>query len=339
MKSSWTTLKSRLRMPHRPLARISHSDLDRLIGRLEVTFIKLAECLVSPGWRLSMAGGSMPVIHYVLAGAGRVIMRDQPEIILQPHTLFVVPSEQSFMIEAAVKRRSRAAWKTVESGLQKFAPGAPRRFVVGRGKPQLQIIGGSFLAYYGISIDLFAALRTPIAEQFDPVAGVGDKLKMVMAELLTHEIGAAAMSAALLKEILVTLLRRSLSSHQLWVERFSILSNQRIACAFAMMVTHPGAPHSIHTLSRVSGLSRSVFMSRFAAAFGHSPMAVLRQLRMRHAAVLLTDNSLSIDKVADAAGYASRSSFIRAFRIAYGRDPSRYRAVAQGKIAAPVQAL
>jgi AraC family transcriptional activator of mtrCDE len=266
-------------------------------------------------------------------------MRDQPPITLQPHTLFVVPPEQAFVIEAPAKRHSRAGWKTVETDSQKFAPGTLRRFVAGRDKPQLHIVGGSFLAFYGISIDLFAALSTPIVERFDAVARLGDKLKTAVAELHAHEIGAAAMSSALLKEILVTLLRRSLSSHNLWIERFSILSDERIARAFAEMVTHPGARHSLHTLSRVSGLSRSVFMTRFTAAFGHSPMAVLRQLRMRHAAVLLTDNSLSIDDVAHAAGYASRSSFIRAFRVAYGADPSRYRAVARGKMAAPTQSL
>jgi len=48
-------------------------------------------------------------------------------------------------------------------------------------------------------------------------------------------------------------------------------------------------------------------------------------LRMRHAAVLLSADSLSIEQVAAAAGYSSRSSFFRAFRKAYGCDPSHYK--------------
>jgi hypothetical protein len=32
-----------------PLHRISRSDLEKLITTLEVSFVKLAECLVSPG--------------------------------------------------------------------------------------------------------------------------------------------------------------------------------------------------------------------------------------------------------------------------------------------------
>jgi AraC family transcriptional activator of mtrCDE len=39
-------------------------------------------------------------------------------------------------------------------------------------------------------------------------------------------------------------------------------------------------------------------MARFSAAFGDSPMSLLRRVRMRHAADLLTANALSIDQVA-----------------------------------------
>jgi AraC-like DNA-binding protein len=58
-------------------------------------------------------------------------------------------------------------------------------------------------------------------------------------------------------------------------------------------------------------------------------MVALREMRMRQAAILLTANTLSIDQIAQGAGYASRSSFLRAFRKVYGSDPSDYRAAAR----------
>jgi AraC family transcriptional activator of mtrCDE len=70
-------------------------------------------------------------------------------------------------------------------------------------------------------------------------------------------------------------------------------------------------------------------MARFAAAFGCSPMALLSQLRMRHAADMLAANVLSIEQIAHAVGYTSRSSFFRAFRQIYGHDPSDHRAAAR----------
>jgi AraC family transcriptional activator of mtrCDE len=67
-------------------------------------------------------------------------------------------------------------------------------------------------------------------------------------------------------------------------------------------------------------------MSRFVAVLGHSPMAVLRALRMRQAASDLKTTSNSVDVIAQSAGYESRSSFVRAFKKAYGQDPTEYRA-------------
>jgi AraC-like DNA-binding protein len=53
---------------------------------------------------------------------------------------------------------------------------------------------------------------------------------------------------------------------------------------------------------------------------------VLRQLRMRRAAILLKSDHANIDQVAHATGYASRSSFLRAFRRVYGCDATEFRA-------------
>jgi AraC family transcriptional activator of mtrCDE len=52
---------------------------------------------------------------------------------------------------------------------------------------------------------------------------------------------------------------------------------------------------------------------------------------MRQAAIDLKTTTMSIDVVALNAGYDSRSSFVRAFRKAYNRDPSDYRRVAKAK--------
>ena len=105
----------------------------------------------------------------------------------------------------------------------------------------------------------------------------------------------------------------------------SAMAELPIARAFAAMAARPGAPHSVLTLARTSAVSRSAFMARFTAVFGQSPMNVLRNLRMQRAAVLLTTGELPIDSVASEVGYASRSSFVRAFQKTYGSHPSKYR--------------
>jgi AraC family transcriptional regulator, activator of mtrCDE len=304
------------------------SELNDLMAALEVDFVKLAECLINPGWRLVPPTTDMCVIHYNLAGHGWLAVRGEPPVPLTPHTLVILPPGRPFEIAVAPASGKSLALKTVEPQTLDFEPGALRRLVVGDGEPEFILIYGYFRASFASSIDLFSLLAAPIVEKFDPADQLDHKLKSVLSELAAQDVGSRAMSTALLKQVLVTLLRRSLSSPNLWVERFSMLSDPQIARAFSDMVARPGAPHSVQSLSYTSGLSRSAFMSRFAEAFGNSPMRILRQLRMRYAARMLTADTMSIDQIANAAGYASRSSFFRAFLKAHNCDPSDYRTAA-----------
>ena len=304
---------------------VAAADLDRLLETLTVRFVRLSECLVGEGYRLELGGIDAPGIHYNISGTGRLIVGNSEPIALQPHTLVVVPSNSLFRIEVPSGGGPRAGWKTVNGRSQVFPPGAVRRYVATDAEPVIMLICGYFHAAYGSSTDLFGALTAPIVEQFDEGDQVDESLKTALMELVAEEVGSGAMSAALLKQVIVALLRRSLRSMDLWVERFSLLSDPQIARAFAEMVAHPGAPHSVHSLARTAFLSRSAFVARFTSVVGRSPMMILRDLRMRQAADQLRSTTLTVDEVASQAGYASRSSFVRAFRKAHGCDPTSYR--------------
>jgi AraC family transcriptional activator of mtrCDE len=186
------------------------------------------------------------------------------------------------------------------------------------------VVCGYFRTSYAASIDLFASLISPIVEQFSDADELARNFISAMAELTAEKVGMRAMTTAILKRILVMVLRQFLSSPDSQVERFTMLNDPQVARAFAEMASNPGASHSVQSLSRIAGLSRSVFMARFTRAYGASPMAILRKLRMRQAASLLEKNVLSIERVARSVGYESRSSFFRAFREAFGTDPSEY---------------
>jgi AraC family transcriptional regulator, activator of mtrCDE len=315
-------------VPNSPSKQTAARDLDRVITTLEVDFVRLAECIVSPGWRLSLGPSDMPGIHYNLAGTGQLITDKWPPIALSPHTLTILPAQTAFRIE--VDRGSASMLETVASSqFPPFEPGKVRRLVAGNGDPRVILICGYFSASYGMSIDLFARLPVPIVEKFDAIDQLDQKLKSALAELVAQEIGSGAMTMALMKQVLVTILRRSLKSASLWAERFAMLNDPQIARALSEMVARPEAPHSIETLSCASALSRSAFMLRFTKALGASPMTVLREMRMRQAKILLAVDSLSIDQIAHAVGYANRASFFRAFRKTHGVDPSDCRTTAQ----------
>jgi AraC-like DNA-binding protein len=310
---------------NRPLVPLDAADLDRLLDTLMVGFVRLSECLVGEGYRLELGGVDAPGLHYNLSGTGRLIVGNGEPIELQPHTLIILPANTLFRIEVPSRHGARAIWKTVHGRSQAFAHGAVRRYVATDAEPVIMLICGYFHASYGSSTDLFGALTAPLIEQFDEGDQVDESLKTALMELVEQEVGFGAMSAALLKQVVVALLRRSLRSMDLWVERFSLLSDPQIARAFAEMVAHPGARHSVDSLARTAFLSRSAFEARFTNVVGRSPMKVLRDLRMRQAADQLRSTTLTVDEIARQTGYASRSSFVRAFRTAHGCDPTSHR--------------
>lgn len=78
---------------------------------------------------------------------------------------------------------------------------------------------------------------------------------MPLQELMAEQVGSGAMSSALLKQVLVTIMRRSLTSAHRWMARSAALSDPKIARAFSEMVSRPGARHTLQTLAQVSGLS------------------------------------------------------------------------------------
>ena len=306
-------------------------DLDNLISSLDVKFVSLAECLVSAGYRLEMGSTPNVGIHYNLIGTGRMSVSDGSSIALAPHTLVVMPPHHTFQLEVRAASESDRPVRTVDGPRHFTLRDGVRRFVAGTTDPSLVMICGFFSASFSLNVELFASLSAPIVEQFSAGDQIDVRLNEALNELVAQQEGSGAMSASLLKQVIVALMRRSLNTPGAWLERFAMLSDPQIARAFSEMVAEPGADHTVNSLAQVACLSRSAFMSRFASVMGRSPMTVLRDLRMRRAAQMLEAQSLSVGQVAHDVGYASRSSFVRAFRETYGVDPTEYRAQRRGR--------
>ncbi|MGF6228040.1 AraC-like DNA-binding protein [Inquilinus ginsengisoli] len=302
-------------------SKLATADLNSLMRALEIDVIALTEMLIPSGHRAEMGTIDAPAIHYTVSGRGRISIGNGPSMPLEPHLLIIKPPNTPFAIEVdgaggPKTLITRDCWTRRDGVLRIGMPAA---------QPEIIQICGFFNASFGQSVGLFRELREPVVEKFEPTDRIGLKLREAVEELGAQELGMGAMTASLLKQVIVALVRRSMKSSHSWTDRFSILADRQITRAFADMVARPGAAHTVQSLAHSAGLSRSAFMARFSEIFGRSPMAVLRDLRMRQAALDLTTTSAPIEVVAFNAGYESRSSFVRAFRKAYDADPSEYR--------------
>ena len=99
-----------------------------------------------------------------------------------------------------------------------------------------------------------------------------------------------------------------------------------VSHAIQLMEIHLHRPWTIATLAAKIGMARSSFAARFLAEQGKPPIAVLTDMRMERAALMLAHTPLKISEVAERVGYQSQAAFCRRFAGHFGTTPARMRA-------------
>ena len=91
------------------------------------------------------------------------------------------------------------------------------------------------------------------------------------------------------------------------------------------MQNHLADNFSIENLAEILGVSSSYFNRLFVKEMGMTPLGYLNNLRISHAAFLLSDTLLSVDEVAKKCGFSCGNYFCKVFRRALGYSPSEFR--------------
>lgn len=102
-------------------------------------------------------------------------------------------------------------------------------------------------------------------------------------------------------------------------------ADANIGRALTAFHRQPAADWTVEGLAREAGLSRTGFAERFTARIGVTPMSYLTSWRMQIAREALATRGLSVAETAEIAGYASESSFSRAFKKEMGQSPAAFR--------------
>ncbi|MDR7382262.1 AraC family transcriptional regulator [Promicromonospora iranensis] len=103
-------------------------------------------------------------------------------------------------------------------------------------------------------------------------------------------------------------------------------SDAQVAEVVAALAASPGERWTLDRMAGLVHLSRSALTERFRRATGHSPMRMLREVRMHRARTLLTEQCLAVTRVAFEVGYGSVAAFSRAFAADHGVSPLGWRA-------------
>lgn len=115
-----------------------------------------------------------------------------------------------------------------------------------------------------------------------------------------------------------------------WQQKFAappLPSDSKIDQVIREIRLYPEKEWEIEIIARKCSLSRTHLTNRFQELTGFSPIQFVIRQRIKKAAELLLETSLSIKEISDACGYSDIFYFTRQFKSVERTTPGRYRSV------------
>lgn len=301
--------------------------LNRLLVTLDVAVEAFAVCEVRRGVRLVGKRENAVSVHYVLSGELHIAVEGAAPLVCQAGSIVLVPPNrvQYLAADADPKEAVVAAdhCTLVRDGLLLVDAAEGRT-------GDLRVVCGMIMASVSGSFGLLDNLKSPIVADLSDLPFVRSAYAIMLDEIAEPGLGTRALVGALMKACLVPLIRRHFAQPGQQSELLKAFRNPRLGKAVSSVLDAPAAAHSVASLACVAGMSRSTFAKEFATAFQMTPMEFVAKTRLHHAAELLRATVIPIKVIASNIGFSSRSHFSRAFREAYGTDPTNFRASMTG---------
>jgi AraC-like DNA-binding protein len=290
------------------LARV-HASLDK-------------RCLLGGATRMDVAphGEREAPFHVLLEGSCQLQVGSRL-LDLQAGDVVIIPSGSPHRVTTAGVGR-----------VQGIAEESGDAFVTTRsasgGDAVIDLFCGHYTFGAGAGAMLFRSLPDPVHVSFGRSVESDGVLRMLSAlmrgEAQNDGDGTAAILSALCTVLLTMVLRTSRgpsTDETLW----TAAGDARIAEVIERVLARPGADWSIDRLSGIAAMSRATFIRHFTRGTGMTVGVFLAQVRLMAASELLLTTDSTVAAIAAEVGYRSESAFSRAFRIAIGETPARFR--------------
>jgi AraC-like DNA-binding protein len=300
----------------------SESMLERYLANLSVEVEPFAICLLESGWRLTLPGPPIAMLHFVVEGEGWLVGPKGEEIRIAPDWMIVIPAGAGHSLETARRYQHELKIECTPSGPP------VHQIMAGDGPAEMTVGCGTLTVRYGEAVGLFDHLREVLAVDLSGVHGISDLFASLIQEQSREGPGTPVLQGAIMTQLLVHMLRALASqtgSNLAWLKA---LDDPRLARAIDRIMEDPFAPHTVESLADLAHMSRSAFAEQFHVAFANSPMNFVNHIRLERAARMLSSSSLPVEQVGKRCGFSSRSHFSNAFKRHTGVSPAQFRGAA-----------
>jgi len=293
-----------------------------ILDELEIRADPFALCELRGRCDLGLGREPRATLHYILAGEGEVVLPGRAAVSVRRGCFVLIPALQPHSLRSHGENTDPLpACRPAELSLAEHIGEAEGNSGTGR---MVALCAHVTIGLRGVG-GLIDLIREPVAESATNGSSLEIPLRRLVEEITHPGFGSRAMIRALLLECMIDLLRRRLGAGDPALGWMGALKDRSLWLALRRMLDAPGDPHSVDSLAAEAGMSRSTFAKRFAEAYGRGPMELLRDLRMRHAATLLSETGLPVKRIAEMAGFRSRSAFTRTFEALIGANPRAFR--------------
>ena len=294
--------------------------LDRYLKNLSIEVEPFAICMLDMGWRLTLPGPPVDMLHFIVQGEGWVISSDGQRQRIGPNWLVVIPAGNVHSLETRGQMLH-------EMRIECAPEGPPvHRIRAGNGGPLEMVVGcGTVNVRYGEAVGLFDHLSQTLVVNLSSIPEIPLLYQGILSEQAGGQPGEAVLQGAIMTQLLVHMFRKLSSDSESALPWLAALDDPRLAAALDAIMENPGTHHTVESLAETAHMSRSAFAKSFHEAFDRSPINLVNHVRMEYAASLLGTGQVPVEQVASRIGFSSRSHFSQAFKKHTGMTPVEYR--------------
>ena len=193
--------------------------------------------------------------------------------------------------------------------------------IIGKGVPHIAQSPNSQLSEW-----IFINIKTPLSEL--PLnSGIFNEqelfwlLKMIAAELQNAE-GGEKENVEHLAKVLISIANREKGNARNYEYNCKL---KKILPALSFIIQKRQETIQIDDLASVCHFHTGHFRRLFKEVTGCSPIEYIQRVRLKEAALLLSQTEMSVIEISEASGFQTLSHFNRSFLNTFGMSPTKYR--------------
>ena len=233
--------------------------IDRYLSNMSVDIAPFALCMLDSGWRLTLPGPPVAMLHFIVQGDGMGLWSGS-----------ATKADWGQLDDRRPVRDGPLSGNGVGTIVEELTipctPDGPpiHRIVAGDGGPVEMVVGcGTLSVRYGETIGLFDHLQDLLIVDLSSVPEVPQLFQSMLTEQSQMQMGTPVLQGAIMTQLMVHMLRRVAVDSDYRLPWLSALDDDRLGRVIDQMIAKPSAaPHG-----RVTGRNREYEPLGFRQAF------------------------------------------------------------------------